>query len=171
MKVALIGTHGTGKTTLVHEIVAEIKKQGINVGFLGEIVRACPFPVNENQTKDTSNWIIYTQYIKELELKDKCDILICDRSILDAYVYRFNLFGKDELLEKFVKEKIKEYNLLFRVPIDHSRLKNDNFRSTNQSFQRTIDKKFNELESLFKIKSISSNNVKYIKDTIIKNYT
>ena len=29
-KIALIGTHGTGKTTLAHELVAKAKKRGVN---------------------------------------------------------------------------------------------------------------------------------------------
>jgi len=47
-KIALIGTHGTGKTTLAHELTAESKKRGIHTEFLGELARECPLPINEN---------------------------------------------------------------------------------------------------------------------------
>ena len=44
MKIALIGTHGTGKTTLAHELVVTLKKQRKAAEFLAEVVRKNPFP-------------------------------------------------------------------------------------------------------------------------------
>jgi nicotinamide riboside kinase len=144
-KIALIGTHGTGKTTLVHELVAEAKKRGVNAEFLGEIVRGCPLPINEQQTKDASEWIIYNQYIKELELKQKCNVLVCDRSVLDGYVYFYKKFGRDPILERFVKDKSTTYSALLRVPINQRRLTEDGVRATDEDFQRSIDKGFSYL--------------------------
>lgn len=51
MKIALIGTHGTGKTTLAYDIISKLKKKGIDADFLGEVARICPFPINEQTTK------------------------------------------------------------------------------------------------------------------------
>ena len=67
MKIALIGTHGTGKTTIAHELVAKLKKQKINADFLGELARHCPFPINEGTTKKSQLWIILNQILKEFE--------------------------------------------------------------------------------------------------------
>ncbi len=145
IKIALIGTHGTGKTTLTHELVAELKKQNIHAEFLGELARHCPLPINEQTTKESQEWIIYNQYIKEIEFKEKCDVLVCDRSILDGYVYYTNKFPRNLILEQFIFDKIKSYGLLIKVPIRQGFLQSDGIRSTNTEFQESIDKKFDSL--------------------------
>jgi len=141
-KIALIGTHGTGKTTLAHELTAESKKIGINTEFLGEVVRNCPLPINEKQTIEASEWIIHSQYVKELEHTGRCDLLVCDRSIVDGYVYFYNKFGRLPNLERFVKDKARTYKYLIRVPINQEFLKDDGLRSIDPIFQNNIDKSF-----------------------------
>ena len=86
-KIAFVGTHGTGKTTLAHELVSKLKREGIDVGFLGEIARKCPLPINEQTSKKSQIWIILSQIIREIEEEGKSDFLICDRSVLDSYCY------------------------------------------------------------------------------------
>jgi len=141
-KIALIGTHGTGKTTITHELMAESKKVGINAGFLEEVVRSCPLPINEEQTIEASEWIIYMQYTRELEQTERYDLLLTDRSVVDGYVYACSKFGKIPDLEAFVKEKAKTYEFLIRVPINQKFLINDGLRSINPSFQKNIDASF-----------------------------
>ncbi len=152
MKIALIGTHGTGKTTLAHELVAELKKSGMNAEFLGEFARMCPLPINEELTEKSVEWIVYSQYVKEMELEPQCKLLVCDRSVFDGYVYYHNKFGENNLLEEFVKEKISGYDFLFLVQINESHLKEDGKRSINPKFQRDISLKFDELLKRFSIK-------------------
>jgi nicotinamide riboside kinase len=147
MKIALIGTFGTGKTTLAHELIAKLKKKNINAEFLGETARTCPFPINELITKKAQEWIIYAQYLREIEAENKCDLLICDRSVLDGYAYYVHKFDRKNYLEEFIKEKIKEYQLLFMVPIKNSYLKPDGVRSMNTVFQKEVDETFKYLLS------------------------
>ena len=40
VKVAFIGTHGVGKTTLAYGLAMRLKELGANVGFLEEVQRA-----------------------------------------------------------------------------------------------------------------------------------
>ncbi|MFH1607709.1 MAG: AAA family ATPase [archaeon] len=103
MKIAFIGTHGTGKTTLAHELTSKLKKKGSDVDFLGEIVRKCPFPINENTTKKSQIWIILNQIIKEMETEERCKVLVSDRSVLDGYCYYVNQFGEAKFLEALIK--------------------------------------------------------------------
>src|SRR3990167_2406812 len=120
MKIALIGTHGTGKTTLAHDLVSSLSKEGYNADMLKEVVRDIPpnLPVNERLTKESAEWIMYTQYARELELERLGQILICDRSVMDAYVYYRNKFNYDLVMEEFAKEKTKTYKRIFKVPIN-----------------------------------------------------
>ena len=50
MKIALIGTHGVGKTTLAYEICSLLKRSGKNVELVTEMARRSPFPVNDATT-------------------------------------------------------------------------------------------------------------------------
>jgi len=140
-KIAFIGTHGIGKTTITHQTVAELKRRGVNAEFLGEVVRNCPFPINEETSKESQMWVLHSQIVKEIELDKKCDWLICDRSILDSYVYYFNKFGRNRGVELFLKDYMKSYDLLIRIPINKDFLKEDGIRSIDPEFQKEIDNK------------------------------
>jgi nicotinamide riboside kinase len=159
MKVALIGTHGTGKTTLALQLTAELKKLGKNAGFLGELAGKCPLPINENTTREAQKWIIYNQYVKEIEEGIKFPVLVCDRSILDGYIYYHYWFGKENSLEEVIKEEIKSYDFLFRVPINRSYLKKDGIRSIDQKFQEEINEKCDYLLKKFSIKAHTTNDL------------
>lgn len=166
MKIALIGAHGTGKTTMAHELVAELKKRGGNVEFLGEIARMCPLEINENTTRKSQEWIIYSQYVKEIEMEQKCETLVCDRSIFDGYAYYHYKFGGNKIIEDFVKEKIKGYDFLFKIPISNVRLKRDGKRSVNPKFQREIGLEFDSLLEIFSIEHYISRNINDILQTM-----
>lgn len=153
MKIAFLGTHGTGKTTLAHDLVTKLKKQGIDAGFLGEVARKCPFSLNENTTKKSQIWIILNQIIQELEEEEKYEILVCDRSVLDGYCYYANKFKRSIVLENLVKEHLKTYSKLIRVPIRKGLLKKDKIRSTNKKFQQDIDKQFSKFIKLFRLEN------------------
>lgn len=163
-KIAFIGTHGTGKTTLAHELVLYFKKQGKDVEFLGEIARECPFPINEGTTKKAQIWIILNQIVKELEKEEKCEILICDRSVLDGYGYYVNKFGRSKFLEPLIKKHCETYSKLIKVPIRENFLKKDKVRSINKKFQIEIDTAIDKLLKRLGIKYVNYTSL----DKIIK---
>lgn len=150
-KVAFIGTHGTGKTTLVFDLASSLKKVGFNVDVLTEVVRDSPFPINKQTTRESQKWILFTQYIKEIEKEEKCDYLICDRSLIDNYAYYVNKFGRDEKLEPFILDHMKTYFHLFKVPINKKYLISDGKRSIEEAFQKQIDEVVDNLLVTFQI--------------------
>lgn len=168
MKIAFIGTHGTGKTTLAHELVSKLKKKGIDAGFLSEVARSCPFPLNEETTKKSQVWIILSQIIREMEAEEKCETLVSDRSVLDGYCYYVNKFGRSKILEPLVREHLKTYSFLIRIPIRKEFLKKDKVRSTDLNFQESVDKQFDILLKEFNVKYIdlTHKNKKTDKDII-----
>jgi len=150
MKIALIGTHGIGKTTAVLHLASELKKLSYNAGIVKEVARGCPLPINENATKKSQEWMFLKHCLNEIEEEVHYDIVISDRSILDVYAYYYRLFGKHEGMEGFVREKMKEYDLLFKMPLNTDYLKKDKFRSTNKQFQLDIENVINKLIPHFK---------------------
>ena len=65
MKLALIGSHGVGKTTLVYGLAARLKRRDVNLEVLVEVARRCPLPLNEDTNLAAQSWILHTQIADE----------------------------------------------------------------------------------------------------------
>jgi thymidylate kinase len=141
-KVALVGTHGVNKTTIAYELAGVLKRRGRTVELLTEIARECPFPLNENATREAYQWIIARQIQLELEKAPRADVLVCDRSVLDNFAYYVRRYGSKgeeaEALDAYCRSWMRTYDLLLRLPITQA-LASDGFRSTDEEFQREID--------------------------------
>ena len=170
VKITFTGTHGTGKTTLAHKLVYNLKKENVDVGLLQEIARESPFPINQQVTKKAQIWIILNQIIKEIELEEKNDVLICDRSILDGYCYYIYKFGRSKILEPLIIEHLKTYKYIIKVPIREGFLVKDKVRSIDPKFQKDIDTILNKMLKTFKIRYIDYKNLEedFIKSLSIK---
>ena len=145
MKIAFIGTHGVGKTTLAYQLCNELKKQDLDVGFIDEIARRCPFPINESTSLEAQTWILATSIARELELAKIYPNIICDRSVLDNYVYLYHRFGHVPELYALAAYWIRTYDLLFKVPLNRGYLRADGVRSTDYEFQEAIETKLLDL--------------------------
>lgn len=138
MKLALIGTHGVGKTTLAYEICSLLKKADHNVELVTEVARRSPFPINEATTFDGQLWILHAQIAQELDVSARALHQICDRSVLDIYCYLVNKFGRQPQLERWLAWWLDSYSLLVSVPPMADGIPPDGFRSENLEFQDRI---------------------------------
>ncbi len=137
-KIALIGTHGVGKTTLAYEICTLLKKSDRPVELVTETARRSPFPVNEATTLDGQLWILHAQIAAELEAAARGANVVCDRAVLDNYCYLVNKFGRQAQLEQWLEWWMETYTLLVAVPPIAREIRPDGFRSENLEFQRRI---------------------------------
>ncbi len=163
MKIAFIGTHGVGKTTLAYELCNELKKQSLDVGFIDEIARRCPFPINEATSLEAQTWILATTMARELELSKIYPNVICDRSVLDNYVYLHHKFGHVPELHGLASYWVRTYDLLFKVPFTRKYLSPDGVRSTDLEFQEAIE---NELTQLLADDRVPYHNYDNMKDCL-----
>ena len=67
MKIALIGSHGVGKTTLCFELAARLKRRNVDVEIVREVARRCPLPINQETTIAAQEWIAHSQVTAEIE--------------------------------------------------------------------------------------------------------
>jgi len=44
VKVAFIGSHGVGKTTLCYDLAGALKREGVHVDMVKEVARLSPLP-------------------------------------------------------------------------------------------------------------------------------
>lgn len=139
MKIAIIGSHGCGKTALAFSLCTELQKRGHRVELVVEMARRSPFPINEATSQDGQLWILHRHIVAELEASVRAESVVCDRSVLDNYAYYCHKFGQRPHLDDLVREWIRTYTLLVKVPIVDEWLINDGVRSVDRQFQREID--------------------------------
>lgn len=145
MKLALIGTHGVGKTTLAYEVCSLLKKSHHNVELVAEVARQSPFPVNAETTLEGQLWILHAQIAAELEAGPRAPVVITDRAVLDNYCYLVNKFGRQPHLETWLSWWMETYSLLIGVPIAEEGIPRDGFRSEDRAFQLRIQELLIEL--------------------------
>ncbi len=91
-KIAIIGTHGTGKSTLSMYLAHQYKLMGCDCKIVQEVARLCPFPLNENFSLEGALWIYHTHRMKELDAQAaRCCTVVCDRSCIDSLLYLKNI--------------------------------------------------------------------------------
>lgn len=145
LKLALVGTHGVGKTTLAYEICSLLKRANHNVELVAEVARQSPFPVNAATTLEGQLWILHAQIVAELDAGRRAPQVICDRAVLDNYCYLVNKFGRQPQLEAWLAWWMDTYSLLVGVPPVEAAITSDGFRSEDRAFQVRIHELLNEL--------------------------
>ncbi len=139
MKIAFIGTHGVGKTTLCYHLAGILKKKLGSVDIVKEVARACPLPINRQTTLAAQSWILHSQIAMEIVSQDQNDNVICDRSVLDNYAYLVHAEGGHPLLDQLVTYWMATYDYLFKVPVGLV-LQKDGVRDADTEFQLAIDR-------------------------------
>jgi len=138
MKLAFIGTHGVGKTTLCYDLAAALKRRNLHVDIVKEVARLSPLPINRQTSLDAQTWILATQVAEEIRSASQHQVVICDRSVLDNYAYLVFAAGRQKPIERFVDHWMKSYDLLFKVPMSGA-VSEDGVRDTDEFFMRAID--------------------------------
>jgi nicotinamide riboside kinase len=160
-KIAVIGTHFVGKTTLVKKLSQKFK----NVLVIDEVVRSCPYPVNEMATLEAQEWILNEQIRREKAADSS--LIITDRGLIDNFAYWLRVAEKvlneREIEEK--KEKVFEHSksydaILFLEPFE-GEIKDDNFRSINKEWRMEMHERI--LKIVTEFKQIHGGNVFFLK--------
>lgn len=139
-KIAFVGSHGVGKTTLCYALAARLKARDVVLDVVEEVARRSPLPINRDTTIAAQSWILHTQIADELVAASRHDVVICDRSVLDNYVYLLLASGRQPVLEGLVDGWMRTYDLLVHVPI-LDRPQADGMRSTDPVFQQRVDER------------------------------
>jgi nicotinamide riboside kinase len=150
MKIAFIGSHGVGKTTLCYDLAGLLKRQGIHVDMVKEVARLSPLPINRKTSVEAQIWILMTQVAEEIRSGAYHQVVVCDRSVLDNYAYMMLACGRQPPFERLVAYWIKTYDLLLKVPISGTPSA-DGVRDTDEFFMRAIDELVDRLLAEMKV--------------------
>jgi len=149
MKIAIIGTHSTGKTTLVNEL-----KKHIDLPIISEVARNFPRDITDNPINEMNRQMnIFRLQLSE-ELRHK--IFISDRSTIDNAAYmidalqKYGYYISKKLFVDVIGciniaiENIDRYDYLFYIPIEFDCV-DDGFRNTDEVERENIDMIINKL--------------------------
>lgn len=117
MKLAFIGAHGVGKTTLCFDLASRLKRLDLGVDIVKEVARSCPLPINRDTTVEAQAWILHTQIAQEIAAVSRDQMVICDRSVVDNYAYLVHRAGRRAEFDALVAAWIRTYDALFKVPV------------------------------------------------------
>ena len=139
-KIAFIGSHGVGKTSLCYGLAARLKRKDVALDVVHEVARRCPLPINQDTNVAAQTWILHTQVAEELLAHARYPVVICDRSILDNYVYLLLAAGSQPGLEPLLDYWMTTYDLLVHVPI-FAAPSADGVRAVDPTFQRAVEER------------------------------
>ena len=152
-KYAFVGTHGAGKTTLVHALrdrfLRDFPEKKIEV--VDEVARSCPFPISDKESgskslPNTYVWITLEQIQKEMEAKfKKPDYILCDRAVIDPQMYYDSEIDEFlDYMQDFVNTWAHEQydKIFFLYTEENSRIVDDNRRCLDLEFRDKINYNF-----------------------------
>jgi len=156
-KIALISTHGTGKTTLCYEVAAELKKRGLKVKVFSEIAAAAfeqGIPINENTTLPAQMYIMMLHITEELRATVRnYQVVVCDRSVFDNLAYMERRCGSNQFIRDFLQGYAEKfpYDVIYKLPMV-GELVDDGIRDAlSREFQADIYNRLNTLLEELKI--------------------
>lgn len=170
MKVAFVGAQGSGKTTTIYQLGADLKKEKLDVFILTEVARSCPFKINKGTTRKAQLWILGKLITREQSSKG--EVLIGDRTLLDVLAYSYRVDPEFfESAKPFVKKYMETYDIVFYLPPNDKYLVKDGFRSVDKEFRDEIDKILKDLivELDIKVVNGTEHNLKEYVMEMLKN--
>jgi nicotinamide riboside kinase len=139
-KIAFIGSHSVRKTNAVHAFAATLGRAGRSVEVGREVIRFNPLGLNEGATPEAQLWVLMTQIQQELELRNRAEVLVTDRSVVDNFAYFLRVSdGVDPFsVEPLIRTWATTYDLFVRLLPDVALLP-DGVRSTSDAFRDEIE--------------------------------
>jgi nicotinamide riboside kinase len=139
-KIAFIGSHSVRKSNAVHAFASTIGRAGRSVEVGHEVVRFNPLGMNEGATPEAQLWVLMAQVQQELELRNRAEVLVTDRSVVDNFAYFLRVTdGADPFaVEPLIRGWASTYDLFVRLLPDVALLA-DGVRSTNDAFRDEIE--------------------------------
>jgi predicted ATPase len=157
-KILISGTFSTGKTTLARAVTRDLREHRAKVSLISETARYCPYPLNKNQTFETSLWLMTEQMRREIEMTiEKPSIIICDRGIPDILSHALTIpirseqdFSTLKTMKTIMSSWAPTYDRVYWAKIDHEyNIIRDELRISDDVYQlqleETIKKVFEEL--------------------------
>ncbi|MFF4031528.1 AAA family ATPase [Streptomyces sviceus] len=133
VRIGVLGTHSTGKTTLFKRIEMELRAQGVTVARTGRLAKraaAAGLPKMQHHTSQSTEWIITQGIADEIgAVAQGAEVVLIDRAAHDAIAYfHAALEYRGEVASRLERERLlalastqlPKYDLLFATVLDES---------------------------------------------------
>jgi hypothetical protein len=129
-KIAVAGTHSTGKTSFLERLKTVLESTGLKVAYVhdsAEEARQNGFPILKDHTFESTSWLIGQAIRLEASAALKADVVLIDRPVPDALGYLLAALSvtnrtleRDKLkrLEAVSASWVGEYDLVFETELD-----------------------------------------------------
>ena len=90
VKIAITGTHSSGKTTFLERLKQELEGEGLRIHRIGDFARRAKdlgFPILKKHTYESTLWIMAECLRCEAEASLQSDLILVDRPVIDALGY------------------------------------------------------------------------------------
>ncbi|MFG2964908.1 MULTISPECIES: hypothetical protein [unclassified Streptomyces] len=151
IRIGVLGTHSTGKTTLLKRIEMELRAEGITAartGGLGKRAAAAGLPKMQLHTASSTEWIITQGIADELAaVAQGAEVVLLDRAAHDAIAYfHAALDYRGEAPHRLERERLlalastqlPKYDLLFATVLDDSQPV-ESLHDYDPRFRRLVD--------------------------------
>lgn len=183
-KVAISGTHSTGKTTFLLRLAQMLTACNIRVHVITEVARSCPLPVSSRLSASAALWIVTTTVASEVAAGFNCPVLLVDRPVLDAWAYlaavRTSEMPKEHekrdlaLTESIIRSWVTTYDLIIQTVLDPSiPIVDDTFRDTIQHFRCTVAREMISAAHHFSVRPrfLPSDGMEEVLESTVKEIT
>ena len=163
LKIAVSGAHSTGKTTFLNGLKKSIQSLGFQCSMVSDLASRCPLPILREHTIESTLWIVSTGIAEEIEAAYKANIVLVDRSLLDAWAYLMAIFSeppeaklspKFKTLESTICNWLPTYTIIYQTQIDTTLPIQDNKgRDLDPDYRIKIERQMNLAFQNFNVQS------------------
>jgi nicotinamide riboside kinase len=155
IKLAVGGSHSTGKSTFLARIRQELTSKALDFQTVSDLATKCPLPILRDHTIESTLWIVATGIAEEIAAAHQSRIVLVDRPVADAWAYLKATGRNPELtsppgmtLQSTIEQWMPSYNLVYLSELDDSiAIENDKNRDLDTTYRRTVAL---EMESSYK---------------------
>jgi len=154
MRIAISGTAGQGKTTVIKDFLAVWNMYSTPTKSYRDIIVEKNLQHSSNTTQETQQAVLDFM-VEQLQTTDENSNIIFDRCPLDSVVYSMWMHGQDskKISSKFIDDSIKKMqksmksvDIIFWIPYSESiAIADDAMRDTNVDYIKDIDAIFKEI--------------------------
>lgn len=159
MKIAIVGAHGSGKSTIISSVYSELKKDDYRVFVAPEVARSSLYLAANEKTPKMQMDLFGRQISSEMTNSRNCDILLCDRSLFDILMYTRIFFEEEaegmsyaDSMSSFCKAYSHSYDHIFMTSKLYSpELIKDEIRPKNKELQEKAKGKLKDILDEFSV--------------------
>ncbi|MFJ5836119.1 AAA family ATPase [Streptomyces shenzhenensis] len=157
IRIGVLGTHSTGKTTLLKRMEMELRGHGLTVartGRLGKRAAEAGLPKMQHHTAQSTEWIITQGIVDEIGAAAQgAKVVLVDRAAHDAIAYWHAALAfraetpprrERERLLALASTQLPKYDLVFATVLDE-RVPVDTSHDYDAGFRRLVDEHVHRL--------------------------